>query len=122
MLNAIREGGWPMFIVLAVGVTSLTAAFRYSRDGRKDLLGLVLGLGAATLFAGLFGTVVGVMVSVEHVGELPPDQRWIVLLGLKESLNNLALATVFAFADALLVARGQWRRGRLTPPEAAART
>jgi len=122
MLNAIREGGWPMYVVLAVGVTSLTAAYRYSRDGRRDLLGLVLGLAAATLFAGVFGTVAGMMVSVDHIGEVPPDQRWIVLIGFKESLNNLALASVVVFGDALLLSRGQFRRGRLTPPEAAART
>ena len=122
MLNAIREGGWPMYVVLVVGVASLTAAWRYSRDGRKDLLGVVIGLMAAALLAGVFGTAAGVMVSIDHIGEVAPDQRWIVLIGFKESLNNLAMATVFGFADALLLARGQWRRGRITPPEAAART
>ena len=116
MLNAIREGGWPMFIVLAVGAASLSAAIRYSRDGRRDLLGVVIGLAAATLLAGLFGTGLGVMASVEHIREVPPDDRWIVLIGLKESLNNLVLAGVVTFADALLLTRGQWRRGRLTPP------
>jgi hypothetical protein len=122
MLNAIREGGWPMFIVLGVGVASLTAAYRYSRDGRKDLLGVTIGLAAATLMAALFGTIAGFMHSVEYIRELPGDDKWMVAVGLKESLNNLALGTLIAFCDALLVTRGQWRRGRLTPPEAAART
>jgi hypothetical protein len=118
MLNAIREGGWPMFIVLAVGAASLSAAIRYSRDGRRDLLGVAIGLAMATLLAGLCGTAMGVMASVEHIREVPADHRWIVLIGFKESLHNLVLGSVVAFIDALLVTRGQWRRGRLTPPQA----
>jgi hypothetical protein len=116
MLNFIREGGWPMFIVLAVGAASLSAAIRYSRDGRKDLLGVVLGLGAATLLFGVFGTVAGIIASVDHIRDLPPESRWIVVVGFKESVNNLALATLIAFFDALLLTRGVWRRGQLTPP------
>jgi hypothetical protein len=120
MLNAIREGGWPMFIVLAVGAASLSAAIRYSRDGRRDLLGVAVGLALATLLAGLCGTAMGVMASFGHIREVPAPEgdRWIVLIGVKESLHNLVLGSVVAFIDALLVTRGQWRRGRLTPPQA----
>ena len=94
----------------------LPAPLRHSRDGQKNLLGIAVALAAATLLAGAFGTVAGLMVSVEHIGELPPDQKWIVWLGLKESLNNFGLALLFAFADALLITRGLWRRARLQPP------
>ncbi len=114
MLHFIREGGWPIFIVLTSGAASFGTALRYSRDGQKNLRGVAIALAAATLIAGLFGTVAGVMKSAEYIGDLPPDQKWIVWLGVKESLNNFALALVFAFADALLITRGLWRRGQLT--------
>jgi hypothetical protein len=114
MFHFIREGGWPMFIVLLSGAASLGTALRYSRDGQKNLLGVAIALAAATVAAGLFGTVAGIMKSAEFIGDVPPDQKWIVWLGVKESLNNFALAMVFSFADALLITRGLWRRANLS--------
>ena len=114
MLHFIREGGWPIFIVLLSGAASLGTALRYSRDGQKNLLGVAIALAAATLVAGLFGSVAGIMKSAEYIGDLPPDQKWIVVLGVKESLNNAALALTFCFADALLITRGLWRRANFT--------
>jgi hypothetical protein len=110
MLQMIREAGWPIYIVLVLGAASLGAAFRYARDGKAELSGVVLGLGAATLLAGAFGTILGVMKSIEYIGQVAPEQRWIVLIGLKESLGNLGMALLFTIADALLLTRGQWRR------------
>lgn len=115
MMNAIREGGWPMYVVLLCGAASLGAAIGYARSMRRELVAAVVGLGVATLLAGAFGTVAGVMVSIDHIVDVPADQRWIVLIGLKESLNNIGLAIVFAFLDSLLITRGLWRRARLMP-------
>jgi hypothetical protein len=115
MLDAIREGGWPIYLVMAFGAASLGFSIRYSREGKKELLAPAVGLTIAALLCGLFGTVAGFMISVEHIREVPDNQRWIVLIGLKESLNNLGMALVLALGSTLLITRGAWRRARLEP-------
>jgi hypothetical protein len=115
MLDAIREGGWPIYLVMAFGAASLAASVHYSREGKKEYFAPAVGLTIAALLCGAFGTVAGFMISVEHIREVPDNMRWIVLIGLKESLNNIGMALVFALGSTLLITRGAWRRSRLTP-------
>jgi hypothetical protein len=109
-MGFVREAGWPIFLVLTLGVSSLAAALRYWTEPRRELFVAVIGLGSATLIFGLLGTVLGVQMSASHIGEVPNDMKWIFILGLKESLYNLSTALVFAFIDALLLTSGSYKR------------
>jgi hypothetical protein len=105
-MHVIHEAGWPIYPILAFGFASLVAGWRYARAGQRDHLPLVLGLGAATLLLGILGTCLGVQTSAAHIGEVPPENRWFFLIGLKESLHNLTVATAFALGDIVFVMTG----------------
>ncbi len=87
------EGGWPMYPVLIFGLLLLTAAWRYMRQPEERHLPLLRSLGSATLASGFLGTVLGVIHTLEAIHQVPLELTLrIALLGLGESLNNLALA------------------------------
>lgn len=91
-MNFIREAGWGIWPVLGFGGWALVAAVQQAlapQEGRTRTIGLLLVL---LMLAGVFGTVLGVQVSAEHIGEVSPGERWIFLLGLRESLNNMVAA------------------------------
>ena len=54
----------------------------------------------------IIGSALGVQMSASHIGEVPPEQRWLFLIGLKESLHNLTVAATFALGDIVLVMAG----------------
>lgn len=109
MLGFIREAGWPIFLVLALGTASLGVAIRYALDGQRELWVVIVGLGVATLLVGAFGTALGIQASARYIGDVLPERRWIFVLGVQESLHNLTAALAFAIVDALLLTRGAWR-------------
>ncbi len=108
----IHEAGWPIYMVIVVGAASLTAAMQYARSPRRDLFALVVGLGVATALLGVIGTVLGIQMSAGAIGKVAADQRWIFLVGLKESLHNTTAALVIAAVDALVVTVGAVRFAR----------
>src|SRR5689334_2336130 len=108
-MDMLREAGWPIYPVLLLGTCSLLTAIRYARDPRRDLMPLVVGLGLATTLMGLLGTVLGLDVTVRGLVDLPPEERWIFLIGLKESLHNLSVALAFTLATALTTTVGSRR-------------
>jgi hypothetical protein len=120
MFHFIREGGWPIFPVLILGALSLVSAVRYAANPRRELLALVIGFGVATVIMGAFGTALGVQMSARYIGEVDASRRWIFLLGLQESLNNLTVALAVAGLDALIATGGAWRMARRAPDAARA--
>jgi hypothetical protein len=115
MIDFIHEGGWPMYFVFAFGAASLAAALHYQKTLRREFLAVVIGLAVATIFVGVLGTVLGVQKSASAIGEVDHEMKWIFLLGLKESLNNLVAALGFAVVNVLLTTRGAFRAARLSP-------
>jgi hypothetical protein len=114
-MDFIRDAGWGIWPVLGFGGWALVVAIRHAvapRDGGMRTLVLLLAL---TGVAGVFGTVLGVQLSAEHIGEVDPDKRWIFLLGLRESLNNLVAALALGAASLVAVLAGHLR----TPPSSA---
>src|SRR5689334_19398866 len=109
LLNVMREGGWPMFPTMALGLAALVLSLRHALVPQRSLVPLVLGLGGAALMMGLFGTVVGVQTSAEGIRDAPPEMRWIFLIGLKESLHNLGVGALAATVAAGLCGVGSWR-------------
>jgi hypothetical protein len=105
----LAEGGWPIFPVLLLGLTTLILALRGTVAARRDLLPLIIGLGIATLLTGALGVVLGVQRSAAGLHDVPDGQRWIFLLGLKESLQNVVLAFGLVTCASLVAAVGAYR-------------
>ena len=108
-MDFIREAGFGIWLVLLFGGVSFAASLRYALAPRRELLPLIVGFAIATLLAGALGTVTGIQLSAEHIGEVEASKRWIFLLGLRESLNNAVAALVLASVDALLATAGAYR-------------
>lgn len=113
MSTFLHEAGFPIWFVLALGITSLLCAARYARDGQARALYAVAGLALATLLAGALGTTVGLQASVRYIHAL--DEKWLFLIGLREALNNLVMALCFVLIDVLVVTLRLLRRGPGSP-------
>jgi uncharacterized membrane protein YfcA len=112
MLQHFREGGWGMFPTLGFGLLMLAVAVRYALRPERRFVPLLLGLGTVTLASGLLGFVTGLMATFQYIGGVPADQRYLALIGLGESLNNVAFALVFVVLAALAASLGAWRLTR----------
>jgi hypothetical protein len=110
MIDYLHEAGWPIYPVLLFGFTSLLFAIRYARAPQSEVLALVASLGLASLAMGAFGTVVGLQHAIEYIRELPAERRWIVIVGLREALCNMAPALAFVVIDLVCVTSGLLRR------------
>lgn len=109
MVEFIREAGWGIYPVLLFGGVSLAVSLRYAIAPRRELLPLVIGFAVATVIAGLLGAVTGIQTTVRYVGEVAASERWLFLVGLRESLNNVVAALCIATIDALLATAGAYR-------------
>jgi hypothetical protein len=112
ILEHFRDGGWGMFPTLVFGSFLLAMAVRYAAARRAEdarrLVPLLVASGILTLSAGMLGFVSGVMVTcgaIAHVDNAPV----IALLGLGESLNDLAFALIFMVTAAMAASYGAWR-------------
>jgi hypothetical protein len=110
IIRAFQEGGWGMWPTLFFGAIALALAVRHAVAPKKELLPLIIGIGSATIFSGWLGMTVGVMTTIRYVrGAPPPDQSVITMIGVGESLQNVALALVLAILIALATGLGSWR-------------
>jgi hypothetical protein len=103
MLEFIREAGWGIFPVLIFGTLSLGVSIQYVRTRRTSVLSLLCALSVLTLLAGALGTVTGLSVSARYIVDVAVDEKWIFLVGLRESLNNATAALSIVAIDAMLV-------------------
>lgn len=94
MMMFIREAGWGIFPVLAFGLAGLFVAIRQIVAPTEARLVTAKWLIALTTVAGVLGAVTGIETSAKYIGEVAADQRWIFLVGLDESLNNVTAALV----------------------------
>jgi hypothetical protein len=117
MCEAFRNGGWGMYPTLFFGLLTILAAFAYGRRPERALLGLSGSLGLLTLLAGTLGFVTGVIKTLMTIEKVPPEKRWIWLLGTGESLNNIGLALVLLIISALLVTFGAFRLALRRPSQ-----
>src|SRR5262249_55473074 len=105
MMNLIREGGFPVWFVLLFGIVTLATAVAYAINPRERLLGLMRGMGAATLFSTLSGTaanigatfhaVAGVDPRHPNLNLLQPEGPLMLSLGLGESMSTSILGFAF---------------------------
>jgi hypothetical protein len=114
MIEAFRMGGWGMFPTALFGLVLIAATIRYAQRPERRFVPLQLSLGIMTIASGGLGFVTGVIKSLSAMEGVQPDKKWIWMLGVSESLHNVALAlalvtlgSVIAGIGALRLARGE---------------
>lgn len=111
-MSFLTAGGPLIWLVLILGAIALVAAGRaFAQGGRQ--VPLAIGAAVATLTMALLNTVLGFQKSVSGLGQVAADKRWIYLVELEESLNNMVVALLVALLVSLLLAAGAYRRGGL---------
>ncbi len=113
-MDIIREAGWPIWVVLALGTLSLVQAVRHRQGAPgSDVTGAI----AATILVGLSATLWGIRLSINAVPEAPDDAMlWLVVRGAKESFGNLIVAGVLGAAAALVATVGRRRADIASAP------
>jgi hypothetical protein len=111
-MEFIREAGWGIYPVFLFGAFALTIALRHALRPAREFVPGIVGSSLVTLLAGVLGTVTGLQHAVEFIGRLPPDRRWIFLIGLREALNNVVAAFTIVVLVSILAAVGSYRLAR----------
>lgn len=118
MSEFMQMGGVFMWPVMIFGLATLAVALRYALTPEPARLRQTFALGLVTLLSGLSGTALGFIVTLTAMGEVAPDKRFIAMIGLGESLCNVALALVLVTFAALIGAFGTWRTPKSAPAQA----
>ena len=115
--NGFRDGGWGMFPVLIFGLVLLGTAIRYAVRPERKTVPLLYGLGILTLTSGCLGFVTGLITvahAIANVPEFTAHIGLISIIGVGESLNNIAFSLIFVVLAALAACLGalQIARGK----------
>lgn len=92
MIDFIKMAGWGIYPVFIFGFSAVFVAVRHLMQQKKSQIVTAKWLMALTGMAGVLGTVTGLQMSSRHIHEIP--EKWIFLIGLDESLNNMVAAGV----------------------------
>ncbi len=109
MFNSFRDGGFVMFPTLLIGVALVALALKYAQNPERRLLPLLGAFGLLTATSGALGFTMGAMKSLYAQDSVADGKRWLSLLGIAESLNNVGLALSLIFLAAGLATIGEWR-------------
>jgi hypothetical protein len=116
MGDAFHEGGWGMIPTTMFGLLLIAAAIRYAVSPERRFVPLMMSLGITTLASGGLGFVTGLIKSASAIqgaaGEVRP---WIWIIGMGESLNNVALALGVVTIGAVVAGIGALRLAREVP-------
>ncbi len=111
MGDAFHHGGWGMFPTTIFGLVLIGTAVRYAiaPDAARSLL--VRRLSLLTFISGCLGFTVGCIKGFMAAAELPTAELGnIVVGGIGESLNNIALALCMLAIASIAMAVGAARR------------
>src|SRR5262245_58562050 len=114
MTHWFQLGGFPMWFTLVFGVLSIAASLRYAARPERRLVPLTISLGMMTLLNGAFGFVAGLIMSLNGLPKAAAAERWIWMVGLGESLVNIAFALALVGLATLAMVIGTWRLSRPT--------
>jgi hypothetical protein len=114
MLTLFQEGGFPMFFLLAFGLSALVLATRYALIPGRARLRLTVGLSLATGFTTLTGAATAFSAVgheapayvAKHPGATLPE---VVLIGFAESMAPVILGFTVLSLVALIVSVGLYR-------------
>ncbi|HOX42256.1 MAG TPA: hypothetical protein PK668_01600 [Myxococcota bacterium] len=111
MLEFMREGGFGMFVVLALGLLGLVFAVLFVVKPQEKRALFLRHLSKAVLYSGLLATVTGLSAVCHKVPANPewahsPDLALIVMTGIGEASAGLVLALGFLTVMWLLSAFG----------------
>ncbi len=120
MGEAFSMGGWGMFPTAIFGLMLVAASIRYAMSPERRFVPIQVSLGVVTLASGGLGFVTGMIKSALAIEGAGPDRRWIWVLGMGESLNNVALALALLTVAALAASVGAARLAREAPRRVAA--
>jgi hypothetical protein len=109
MCEFVNEAGWPIYPIMAFGISGLILSLRHARAPERRLIPLVVGLCIATTLMGILGSVLGLQHSIRAITRVEPEERWIVLLGLCEALNCFVGALVLVLPATLAAMLGAYR-------------
>lgn len=109
MGEAFHDGGWGMYPTLVFGVLMIGAAIPYALKPDRRFVPLQVSLGIMTLVVGSLGFVTGLIKSLGAIHQVPESDRFIWLIGLGESLNNVALALMLVALAATVISVGALR-------------
>jgi len=106
MMEAFVSGGPGMIPTAIFGIIMICVAALYARRPDKRYVPLQISLGILTLASGSLGLVIGLIKSLGALGRVDPGDRYIWLVGMGESLNNVALALGIIVAAVLIASIG----------------
>jgi hypothetical protein len=116
MIEFFQAGGFPMWIVLLLGLASLVSAglFAFKPDERK--VGFIRGLSNATVFSVLSGVTADFATVCHHVPNNPewaksPEIHLIVMMGIAESLTPAIMGFTMLSLVWMMVGIGHRRLG-----------
>jgi hypothetical protein len=109
-----------MWLTLLFGGLAIAASVRYAARPERRYVPLTISLGTMTLLSGGLGFVTGLIRSLNGLPEVGADRRWIWMVGLGESLVNVAFALALMALATLAMVVGTWRlsRGSVAAPSA----
>jgi hypothetical protein len=115
MLEFFREGGFSMFIILALGLADLILAGSLAWRFGERKLGILRPVSLATVFATLLGMTSNIAAVMKNVAQNPewahsPDMHLITMVGIGESMAPAVMGFGILSATWLLVAVGLRRQ------------
>ncbi len=113
MLTLIRNGGFPMFFILAFGLLALAAAGWFAFRPNPRSQGFIVWMGAATLFATFMGTAADLgataFATASMITKGATDWHAILIEGFAESMSPGIMGFALLAMTALVTAVGKAR-------------
>jgi hypothetical protein len=114
MITLFKEGGFPMWFLLAFGLGMLIFAVRYAMVPTRWAFRVTCSLGAATLSTAVTGTCAALAAVGHHAPEYAkrhPEMTIseVVLQGIAESMSPGILGFTMLSLAAMIVALGCYR-------------
>ena len=118
MLTLLRDGGIPMWFILAFGLVSLVTAIRYAMRPEAKLRGLIKGMSLATLAATISGTAAALAATFQALAgnRIPemsfqkPEGVLVLFQGLSESMSAFILGFALLALTAMFCGVGNFRK------------